>query len=122
METNPTNPPAPEGADPRLSIDRVLEIDLRVALVVAAERVAGADKLLRLDIDLGTQRRQIVAGIAKAYEPESLVGRRIVVVANLEPARIRGLDSQGMLLAADLGGRPIVATFDEPVPPGTRVR
>jgi len=122
METNPTNPPAPEGADPRISIDRFLEIDLRVALVVAAERVAGADKLLRLDIDLGTQRRQIVAGIAKAYEPESLVGRRIVVVANLEPARIRGLDSQGMLLAADLGGRPIVATFDEPVPPGTRVR
>lgn len=122
METNPTHPPAPEGADPRISIDRFLEIDLRVAVVVAAERVAGADKLLRLDIDLGTERRQIVAGIAKAYEPETLVGRRIVVVANLEPARIRGLDSQGMLLAADLGGRPIVATFDEPVPPGTRVR
>lgn len=122
METNPTHAPAPEGADPRISIDRFLEIDLRVAVVVAAERVAGADKLLRLDIDLGTERRQIVAGIAKAYEPETLVGRRIVVVANLEPARIRGLDSQGMLLAADLGGRPIVATFDEPVPPGTRVR
>lgn len=119
MDTPEGTSPAP---DPRISIDRFLEIDLRVAIVLSAERVAGADKLLRLEIDLGSERRQIVAGIARAYEPESLIGRRIVVVANLLPAKIRGLESQGMLLAADLGGRPIVATFDEAVPAGTRVR
>ena len=66
--------------------------------------------------------RQIVAGIAEAYETDQLVGRRIIIVANLKPARIRGVESNGMLLAGDLDGRPIVATFDEDVPPGTRVR
>jgi methionyl-tRNA synthetase len=105
-----------------VSLDEFLSIDLRVARVVAAERVSGADKLLRLTVDLGAEERQLVAGIALAYPPEALVGRTIVVVANLEPARIRGIESQGMLLAADAGGRPIVASFDEAVPPGTRVR
>ena len=105
-----------------LTIERFLEIDLRVARIVAAERVPGADKLLQLRVDLGTEERQIVSGIAMAYTPEALVGRTIVVVANLKPARIRGVESQGMLLAADSGGRPIVATFEEPVTPGTRVR
>jgi methionyl-tRNA synthetase len=117
----PASPPESEGPR-RISIDRFFETELVVGRVLAAERVAGADKLLRLEVDLGTERRQLVAGIAKSYEPEALVGKRIVVVANLEPARIRGVESQGMLLAADLGGRPIVATFDEDVPPGTRVR
>jgi len=111
---------APERA--RLSLDHFAETDLRVAVVLAAERIPQADKLLKLQVDLGQERRQIVAGVALAYEPEQLVGKRIVVVANLEPARIRGVESQGMLLAADLGGRPIVATFDEEVPAGTRVR
>jgi methionyl-tRNA synthetase len=105
-----------------LSIDDFMKIDLRVALVLTAERVAGADKLLRLEVDLGTEKRQIVAGIAKAYAPEQLIGKRIVVVANLKPAKLRGIESQGMLLAGDAGGRPIVATFEEDVPPGTRVR
>jgi len=105
-----------------LSIDEFLGVDLRVARIIAAERVAGADRILKLRVDLGTEERQVVAGIAAAYAPEALVGKTIVVVANLKPARIRGIDSQGMLLAADAGGRPIVATFDESVPPGTRVR
>jgi methionyl-tRNA synthetase len=113
--------PAPSGPA-LITIDRFLEIELRVALVVSAERIPNADRLLKLEIDLGTQRRQLVAGIAVSYAPESLVGKRIVVVANLEPARIRGVESQGMLLAADAGGRPVVVTFDEDVPPGTRVR
>jgi methionine--tRNA ligase beta chain len=117
----PETQPSAGGAEP-LTIERFLETELRVARVLAAERIAGADKLLRLQIDLGTEQRQLVAGIALAYEPEALVGKTIVVVANLKPARIRGVESQGMLLAADAGGRPIVATFDEPVPPGTRVR
>jgi methionyl-tRNA synthetase len=105
-----------------LSIEEFMKTDLRVALVLSAERVEGADKLLKLQVDLGTERRQIVAGIAKAYAPETLVGKRIVVVANLKPARLRGVESQGMLLAADFGGHPIVAVFEEDVPPGTRVR
>ena len=75
-----------------------------------------------MQVDLGSEKRQLVAGIAQAYEPESLVGKLIIVVANLEPARIRGVESQGMLLAANLDGRPILATFDEDVAPGTPVR
>ncbi len=105
-----------------LSIDDFLRIDLRVALVTAAERIEGADKLLKLQLELGGQTRQIVAGIAKAYTPEQLVGKKIVVVCNLKPAKLRGVESQGMLLAADLDGRPIIATFEEDVKPGTRVR
>ena len=123
--TPPPPAPAPatvSAASSQLTIDDFLRIDLRVALVEAAERIEGADKLLKLQLDLGTEKRQIVAGIAKAYAPEQLVGKKIVVVANLKPAKLRGVESQGMLLAADLDGRPIVATFDEDVKPGTRVR
>jgi methionine--tRNA ligase beta chain len=111
--------PAPE---PRVSIDQFFDIQLRVAQIVAAERIEKTDKLMKLEIDLGDERRQIVAGIAAAYEVEQVVGRRIIVVANLKPARIRGVESNGMLLAGDLDGRPILAGFDEDVPLGTRVR
>ena len=117
VEATPA-PPQPK----RVSIDDFFEVQLRVAIVLEAERVEKTDKLLKLQVDLGNERRQIVAGLAKSYEPETLIGKRIVVVANLEPARIRGVESQGMLLAADLDGRPVVATFDEDIPPGTRVR
>lgn len=112
----------PAAETDRISIDRFLEIDLRVARVLTAERVEKADKLLRLTIDLGTEQRQIVAGIAKSYTPEQLVGRQIIVVANLPAARIRGIESLGMLLAADSGEGPRVATFDVEIPAGTRVR
>jgi len=122
-------PPAPAAAAPaptpepkKIQLDKFLQLELRVAQILEVERVPNADKLLKLQVDLGQEKRQIVAGIAEAYDPESLIGKRIVVVANLKPARIRGVESQGMLLAADLDGRPIVATFDEDVPPGTRVR
>ena len=118
--------PAPEAAaapEPKwISIGKFSNIELRVARIVAAERIENADKLLKLRVDLGNEERQLVAGIAEAYETDSLIGRRIVVVANLKPARIRGVESQGMLLAADLDGRPILAGFDEDVAPGTRVR
>lgn len=116
-------PAAGSAADPsRISIERFFETELRVARVLEAERIENADRLLRLRIDLGSEQRQLVAGVAQAYEPEALIGRRVIVVANLKPARIRGVESDGMLLAADLDGRPIIATFDEDVPPGTRVR
>ncbi len=114
-ETKPAEPK-------RISIDKFFQTELRVARVLSAERVPNADKLLKLQIDLGDEQRQLVAGIAEAYETDALVGKRIIVVANLKPARIRGVESQGMLLAADLDGRPIVATFDEDVAPGTPVR
>jgi methionyl-tRNA synthetase len=121
-ETKPSAAPGSAGPE-RIDIDQFGRVDLRAARVEVAERVPGADRLLRLEVDLGGgERRQIVAGIAARYAPEDLVGRTIIVVANLKPARLRGIESQGMLLAADLGGQPIVATFEQPVEPGTRVR
>ena len=111
-----------EDSTKQITIDQFFETDLRVARIISAEPVPGADRLLKLQVDLGSEQRQLVAGIAGVYEPDSLVGRRILVVANLQPARIRGVESQGMLLAADLEGRPILAGFDEEIPPGTRVR
>ncbi len=99
-----------------------MNIDLRVAVVQVAEPIEGADKLLRLEVDLGEDEpRQIVAGIAGAYSPEELVGRRIIVVANLKPVTLKGVESRGMLLAADLDGAPTLATFTGNVPPGTPV-
>lgn len=126
-----TPPAAPPAAAPAaasqadvITIDDFAKIDLRVAVVLAAERVPKTAKLLKLDLDLGTEKRSIVSGIAEFYEPESLVGRRIVLVANLKPARIRGVESRGMLLAA--GGRAPgehlgLVTLDTDIPPGTRV-
>ena len=99
METQTTTPvPAP--AEGLLDISEFAKLDLRVAEVLSAEPVEGADKLLKLKINLGTESRQIVAGIARHYTPEELVGKRIVVVANLKPAKLRGVESNGMLLAA----------------------
>jgi methionyl-tRNA synthetase len=115
--------PAEEAAKAsRITIDQFMQVELRVARVESAERVPKANRLLRLVVDIGTEKRQIVAGIAEAYAPEDLVGKQIVIVANLEPAVLRGVESQGMLLAADSGGKPTVATFEAPVAPGTRVR
>ncbi|HET9532432.1 MAG TPA: methionine--tRNA ligase, partial [Blastocatellia bacterium] len=97
----------------------------RAATVLEAERVPKADKLLRLIIDVGeAEPRQILAGIAEYYAPEDIVGRKIVVVANLAPRKLRGLESNGMLLAASVGeeGRPVIATFAEDVPNGTRLK
>jgi len=108
-------------ATKQISIEQFSEVDLRVAKILSAEKVENADRLFRLMVDLGSEQRQLVAGIAQAYEAESLIGKLIIVVTNLEPARIRGVDSQGMLLAADLDGRPILATFEEDIPPGTKI-
>ena len=109
---------------PRISIDEFMKVELRVAKVTAAEKVKGSRKLIKMAIDLGTEQRTIVAGIADAYAPESLVGRSIVVVANLQPARLMGIESNGMVLAASPdGGLPAVVVFDDPPPPvGSRVR
>jgi len=105
-----------------ISIEQFFAMDLRVAKILTAERVPGTDKLLKMTVDVGGEERPLVAGIAQVYDAATLPGRSIIVVANLQPARIRGVESRGMLLAADLEGRPILAGFEEDVPPGTRVR
>jgi methionyl-tRNA synthetase len=106
-----------------IAIDDFIKVDLRVAQILVAERVPKADKLLRLEVDLGYEKRQILAGIAQYYEPEKLVGRKIVIVANLAPRKMRGLESNGMLLAASLpDGAPVLAGFLEDVPLGARLK
>ena len=109
---------------PQIAIDDFVKVDLRVAKILVAERIPNADKLLRLEVDLGYERRQILSGIAEWYTPEELIGRRIVVIANLAPRKMRGLESHGMLLAASNGenGKPILTTFGEEVELGSRVR
>jgi len=107
-----------------ITIDDFAKVDLRVAQILVAERVPKADKLLRLEVDLGYEKRQILAGIAQYYEPEKLVGRKIVIVANLAPRKMRGLESNGMLLAASLppDGSPVLAGLLEDVPLGARLK
>jgi methionyl-tRNA synthetase len=105
-----------------ISIERFFETELRTATVKAAQAIPGSSKLLQLTVDLGGETRTVVAGIAKVYAPENLVGKQVVVVANLEPAKLMGVESQGMVLAAEADGRPILLHPAEPVPDGARVR
>jgi methionyl-tRNA synthetase len=115
--------PATDAA-PTITIDDFIKIELRVAQIVLAERIPKADKLLRLEVDLGELgKRQILSGIAEWYTPEDLLNRKIVVITNLAPRKMRGLDSHGMLLAAsEEGGKPVLATFGEDIPNGTRLK
>ncbi|HUX44645.1 MAG TPA: methionine--tRNA ligase [Terracidiphilus sp.] len=114
-------PAAPANA--HITIDDFTKVELRVAQILVAERIPKADKLLRLEVDLGYEKRQILAGIAEFYEPEKLIGRKIVIVANLAPRKMRGLESNGMLLAASLpDGAPVLASFLEEVPLGARLK
>jgi methionyl-tRNA synthetase len=97
-------------------------IDLRVAEVVAAEKIAKSRKLLKLTVRLGDQTRTLVAGIAEHYAPDELVGRKVVVVANLEPATLMGIPSDGMVLAASHEGSLSLLTLDKDLPPGAKVK
>jgi methionyl-tRNA synthetase len=121
---DPAAPAAPAaGAGDRISIDDFLKVELRVAKVLAAERVPKSNKLLKLLVDVGADQRTIVAGIAESYEPDAIVGRTVVVVANLKPAKLMGVESNGMVLAASPdGGKAVLLSFDEVPAPGTRVR
>ena len=115
--------PAPSASAEKISIDDFMKVDLRVAKVLAAEKVPNSRKLVKLSIDVGSEQRTLVAGIAEAYEPEQLVGRTIVMVFNLKPAKLMGIESNGMVLAASPdGGKPTLVGFDAEVPAGTRVR
>ena len=119
----PAEAPAAAGGD-KIAIDDFAKVDLRVGQVLSAERVKGSDKLLHLKVDIGEpQPRTIVAGIAEAYEPEPLIGRKVVIVANLQPRKLRGLESQGMIVAASVGnGKPVLAGFLEDIPVGARLK
>jgi len=114
--------PAPVVAA-RIGIEDFAKVEMRVGQVKTAERVAGADKLLQLQVDIGDEVRQIVAGLALAYKPEDLVGRKVVVVTNLQPRKLRGVESNGMIVAASLpDGAPVLAGFLEDVPVGARLK
>ena len=106
---------------PTIAIDDFAKIELKVATITAAEPHPNADKLMVLQIDLGSEQRQILAGIRNHYTPEELTGRQIVVVANLEPAKLRGLESQGMLLAASDEGRVVILSPEKTVQSGAKV-
>jgi len=130
-EAGPSGPPAPgpataapvAAANDQITIDDFMKVDLRVAKVLTAEKVPGSRKLVKLSIEAGAEQRTLVAGIADAYEPEQLVGRTVVIVFNLKPAKLMGIESNGMVLAASPeGGKPALVGFDQDVPPGTRVR
>jgi methionyl-tRNA synthetase len=106
----------------RVSIDQFMEIDLRVAEIRAAERVEKSKKLIKMSVFDGEKERTLVAGIAGKYTPEELVGRKVVIVANLQPAKLMGIESNGMVLAASIGGEPSLLAVDPSVPPGTKVK
>ena len=109
--------------DARITIDDFMKIDLRVAKVLTAERVPNSKRLVKLTVDLESEQRTLVAGIAEAYEADALVGRHVAIVANLKPAKLMGIESNGMVLAASPeGGKPMLVAFDAPPAPGTRVR
>jgi methionyl-tRNA synthetase len=114
---------APAASD-KIAIEDFAKVEMRVGQVKTAERIVGADKLLKLTVDIGSEVRQICAGIAQYYEPESLIGRKVVVVVNLAPRKLRGVESNGMIVAASVGpeGRPVLAGFAEDVEIGARLK
>ena len=128
MEPEGTNPSPPAVAEPkveepvRISIEDFARMELRAGEVIEAERVPGSKKLIRMIVDLGIEKRQVVAGIARKYAPEALLHKKVILVANLQPAKLMGVESNGMVLAAVAGDEPILAGFYEDVPNGSRLR
>ncbi len=98
------------------------KLDIRIGKITEAEKVEGADKLLKLQVDIGSEKRQLVAGIAEFFDPANLIGKQIPILVNLEPKALRGIESQGMILVAEAGGEFALLTPEKEVPPGSRVR
>jgi methionyl-tRNA synthetase len=119
-----TSPAAAPGISDKIGIEDFVKVEMRVGQIQTAERIAGADKLLKLTVDIGSEVRQICAGIAQYYEPEKLIGRKVAVVTNLAPRKLRGVESNGMIVAASVGpeGRPVLAGFLEDVEVGARLK
>ncbi len=125
MAEENANPPAPAtqaAEEARIGIGDFARVQMRAGQVLEAERIEGSRKLLKLKVDIGTEVRQVVAGIAEAYDPASLVNKKVILVANLKAARLMGVESNGMILAASIGGRPVLATFAEDVPNGALLK
>ena len=98
------------------------KLDIRVCKVKAAERITSSKKLVKLKVDIGNDTREVVAGVAEFYSPEDLKDKNLVLLVNLEPKKVMGVQSQGMILAADVGGRPYVIFVDPSIPPGSKIR
>jgi methionyl-tRNA synthetase len=106
----------------QISIEDFSKVQMRVGQVLEAEKIENSRKLIKLRVDIGTEVRQVVAGIAEAYEPASLVNKKVVLVANLKPAKLMGIESNGMIVAASVDGKPVLATFTEEVPNGALLK
>ncbi|MBN2320009.1 MAG: methionine--tRNA ligase subunit beta [Acidobacteria bacterium] len=106
----------------RISIDEFARVQMLVGQVLEAEKIEGSRKLLKLRVDIGDEVRQVVAGISEAYAPDDLINKKVILVANLKPAKLMGVESNGMIVAASDGGRPVLATFNEDVPNGSPLR
>ena len=119
----PNAPPAPKPeAEARISIEEFAKVQMRVGQVLEAEKVPGSRKLMRMRVDIGTEVRQVVAGIADVYEAASLLNKKVVIVANLKPARLMGIESDGMIVAATDAGKPVLVTFTEDVSNGALLK
>jgi methionine--tRNA ligase beta chain len=105
-----------------VSLGEFQKLDFKVGKVLRAERIASSKKLVKLKVDIGNEKREIVAGVAEFYSPEDLLDKNLIILANLEPRKVMGVQSQGMILAADVNGRPYVIFAEPSVPAGTRVR
>lgn len=105
-----------------INFDDFKKVEIKIGKILAAEKVAGSEKLLKLEIDLGVEKKQIVAGIGNTYEPDFLIGKELPIVCNLEPRMLMGLESQGMILAADSGEGPVIMFPEREVPPGSEVK
>ena len=114
--------PAPASPPSKITIDDFRKLQFRVAKVLEVTDHPNANKLYLVKVDLGTEQRQVVAGIAESYAPEALVGKKIALVANLKPAKLMGVESNGMVLAADASGKAVLTTFDADVAPGTKIK
>ena len=110
-----------EEAPAKITYEQFSKLEIRIAKILHAEKVEGSDKLLRLEIDLGTEKRQLVAGLAQQYTPEEIIGKQIPVIANLEMRKIRGIENNGMILAADDNGKPVILQPQREVPNGAKV-
>ncbi len=116
-------PPVPKpDVEPRISIEEFAKVQMRVGQILEAEKVPGSRKLMRLRVDIGAEIRQVVAGIADVYEAASLLNKKVVIVANLKPARLMGIESDGMIVAASDAGRPVLVTFTEDVANGALLK
>jgi methionyl-tRNA synthetase len=124
QQTPPIQQPPAEASShpPQISIDEFARVQMRVGQILEAEKIEGSRKLVKLRVDIGSEVRQVVAGIAEAYEPASLVNRKVVIVANLKPAKLMGVESNGMVVAASINGKPVLATFSEDVPNGALLK